>query len=74
VVMKRDLQSRRRFRRGCCRGRPRRVQGGVAFATRGREHVAGDYYDVYCAAGIRGKTFLIAVADVAGQRAFRRRC
>jgi sigma-B regulation protein RsbU (phosphoserine phosphatase) len=68
VVMKRDLQIAKEIQAWLLPGQPPQVPGvEIAFATRPANTVAGDYYDVFARPGSGGKTFLIAVADVAGK-------
>ena len=68
VVMKRDLQIAKEIQAWLLPGQAPPVPGvEIAFATRPANTVAGDYYDVFARPGSGGKTFLIAVADVAGK-------
>jgi serine phosphatase RsbU (regulator of sigma subunit) len=68
VVMKRDLQIAKEIQSWLLPANPPPVFGlDVAFATRPANTVAGDYYDVFARPSSAGKTFLIAVADVAGK-------
>jgi phosphoserine phosphatase RsbU/P len=70
VVMKRDLQIAKEIQAWLLPASPPAVPGlEIAFATRPANTVAGDYYDVFARPGSAssGKTFLIAVADVAGK-------
>jgi len=70
VVMKRDLQIAKEIQAWLLPASPPQVPGlDIAFATRPANTVAGDYYDVFARPG-RGpeeRTFLIAIADVAGK-------
>jgi serine phosphatase RsbU (regulator of sigma subunit) len=69
VVMKRDLQIAKEIQAWLLPGQAPPVPGvEIAFATRPANTVAGDYYDVFARPGAEEKkTFLIAVADVAGK-------
>ena len=69
VVMKRDLQIAKEIQAWLLPGQAPPVPGvEIAFATRPANTVAGDYYDVFARPGSEEKkTFLIAVADVAGK-------
>lgn len=66
VVMKRDLQIAKEIQAWLLPSQPPVVPGlEIAFATRPANTVAGDYYDVFPRP--EGRTFLMAVADVAGK-------
>ncbi len=68
VVMKRDLQIAKEIQAWLLPGQPPNVPGlEIAFATKPANTVAGDYYDVFARPGSEGKTWLMAVADVAGK-------
>ncbi len=69
VVMKRDLQIAKEIQAWLLPAAPPHVPGlDIAFATRPANTVAGDYYDVFPRPASDGeKTFLIAIADVAGK-------
>jgi hypothetical protein len=68
VVMKRDLQIAKEIQAWLLPAQPPNVQGlEIAFATKPANTVAGDYYDVFARPGSEGKTWLMAVADVAGK-------
>lgn len=70
VVMKRDLQIAREIQMWLLPLNPPAVPGlEIAFATRPANTVAGDYYDVFPRAHgeNQNKTYLLAVADVAGK-------
>ena len=70
VVMKRDLQIAKEIQAWLLPPNPPEVPGlEIAFATRPANTVAGDYYDVFARSspGSAGRTFLIAIADVAGK-------
>ncbi len=70
VVMKRDLQIAKEIQAWLLPASPPQVPGlEIAFATRPANTVAGDYYDVFVRPGCgqEDKTFLIAIADVAGK-------
>jgi phosphoserine phosphatase RsbU/P len=70
VVMKRDLQIAKEIQAWLLPATVPEVPGlAIAFATRPANTVAGDYYDVFARPGCGDarKTFLIAVADVAGK-------
>src|SRR5271167_997095 len=70
VVMKRDLQIAKEIQTWLLPANPPQVPGlEIAFTTRPANTVAGDYYDVFArpGEGAAGKTFLIAIADVAGK-------
>jgi len=68
VVMKRDLQIAKEIQAWLLPAQPPVVPGlEIAFATRPANTVAGDYYDVFARPGAEARSFLIAVADVAGK-------
>ena len=69
VVMKRDLQIAKEIQSWLLPAEPPQVPGlEIAFATRPANTVAGDYYDVFARPGsAEKKTWLIAIADVAGK-------
>jgi sigma-B regulation protein RsbU (phosphoserine phosphatase) len=70
VVMKRDLQIAKEIQAWLLPAAPPTIQGlEIAFTTRPANTVAGDYYDVFArpSSSSDNKTFLIAVADVAGK-------
>ncbi|HEX4065756.1 MAG TPA: PP2C family protein-serine/threonine phosphatase [Acidobacteriaceae bacterium] len=68
VVMKRDLQIAKEIQAWLLPAQPPAVPGlEIAFATRPANTVAGDYYDVFSRPGAEARSFLIAVADVAGK-------
>ncbi len=68
VVMKRDLQIAKEIQAWLLPAQPPQVPGlEIAFATKPANTVAGDYYDVFARPGSEGKTWLIAIADVAGK-------
>ncbi len=70
VVMKRDLQIAKEIQNWLLPSHPPSVPGlEVAFATRPANTVAGDYYDVFprMCADPHPKTWMVAVADVAGK-------
>jgi sigma-B regulation protein RsbU (phosphoserine phosphatase) len=68
VVMKRDLQIAKEIQAWLLPARAPEVPGlQIAFATKPANTVAGDYYDVFARPGTEGRTFLMAVADVAGK-------
>jgi sigma-B regulation protein RsbU (phosphoserine phosphatase) len=68
VVMKRDLQIAKEIQTWLLPARAPEVPGlEIAFATKPANTVAGDYYDVFARPGAEGKSYLIAVADVAGK-------
>jgi serine phosphatase RsbU (regulator of sigma subunit) len=70
VVMKRDLQIAKEIQAWLLPANPPPVPGlEIAFTTRPANTVAGDYYDVFARPGsaTQDRTFLIAVADVAGK-------
>jgi sigma-B regulation protein RsbU (phosphoserine phosphatase) len=68
VVMKRDLQIAKEIQAWLLPAAPPQVPGlEIAFATRPANTVAGDYYDVFARPGSEGKSWLLAVADVAGK-------
>jgi len=68
VVMKRDLQIAKEIQAWLLPARAPEVPGlQVAFATKPANTVAGDYYDVFARPGTEGRTYLMAVADVAGK-------
>ena len=69
VVMKRDLQIAKEIQAWLLPAEPPNVPGlEIAFTTRPANTVAGDYYDVFARPSDSGpRTFLIAVADVAGK-------
>jgi len=69
VVMKRDLQIAKEIQSWLLPAQAPQVPGvEIAFATRPANTVAGDYYDVFARPGSEErKTFLIAIADVAGK-------
>ncbi len=68
VVMKRDLQIAKEIQAWLLPARAPAVPGlEIAFATKPANTVAGDYYDVFARPGPEGKTFLMAIADVAGK-------
>jgi sigma-B regulation protein RsbU (phosphoserine phosphatase) len=68
VVMKRDLQIAKEIQAWLLPPQPPLVPGlEIAFATRPANTVAGDYYDVFARPESDGKTWLMAVADVAGK-------
>src|SRR5271170_8515010 len=70
VVMKRDLQIAKEIQAWLLPATPPAIAGlEIAFATRPANTVAGDYYDVFArpGEGAAGRTFLIAIADVAGK-------
>jgi sigma-B regulation protein RsbU (phosphoserine phosphatase) len=68
VVMKRDLQIAKEIQAWLLPPQPPAVPGlEIAFATKPANTVAGDYYDVFARPGSEGKTWLLAVADVAGK-------
>jgi sigma-B regulation protein RsbU (phosphoserine phosphatase) len=68
VVMKRDLQIAKEIQAWLVPAQPPEVPGlAIAFATKPANTVAGDYYDVFARPGSEGKSFLLAVADVAGK-------
>ena len=68
VVMKRDLQIAKEIQAWLLPAQPPAVPGlEIAFATRPANTVAGDFYDVFPRPGTEGRTFLIAIADVAGK-------
>jgi len=69
VVMKRDLQIAKEIQSWLLPAQAPQVPGvEIAFATRPANTVAGDYYDVFPRPGSEErKTFLIAIADVAGK-------
>jgi phosphoserine phosphatase RsbU/P len=68
VVMKRDLQIAKEIQAWLLPAQVPVVPGlEIAFATRPANTVAGDYYDVFARPGSDNKTWLLAVADVAGK-------
>lgn len=70
VVMKRDLQIAKDIQTWLLPAVPPAIEGlQIAFTTRPANTVAGDYYDVFARPAAEGqaKTFLIAIADVAGK-------
>lgn len=69
VVMKRDLEIARDIQRWLLPATAPEVPDlAIAFATRAANTVAGDYYDVFPRAGeSAAKSYLVAVADVAGK-------
>ena len=68
VVMKRDLQIAKEIQAWLLPAQPPQVPGlEIAFATKPANTVAGDYYDVFARPGSEGKTWLMAIADVAGK-------
>jgi sigma-B regulation protein RsbU (phosphoserine phosphatase) len=68
VVMKRDLRIAKEIQAWLLPARAPEVPGlQIAFATKPANTVAGDYYDVFARPGTEGRTFLMAVADVAGK-------
>ncbi|MFP5230683.1 MAG: PP2C family protein-serine/threonine phosphatase [Acidobacteriota bacterium] len=68
VVMKRDLQIAKEIQAWLLPPEAPAVPGlEIAFATKPANTVAGDYYDVFARPGSNGKTWLLAVADVAGK-------
>ncbi|HVT97295.1 MAG TPA: PP2C family protein-serine/threonine phosphatase, partial [Acidobacteriaceae bacterium] len=68
VVMKRDLQIAKEIQAWLLPAEPPSVPGlEIAFATKPANTVAGDYYDVFARPGSDGRTWLLAVADVAGK-------
>jgi phosphoserine phosphatase RsbU/P len=68
VVMKRDLQIAKEIQAWLLPPQAPAVPGlEIAFATRPANTVAGDYYDVFARPESDGKTWLMAVADVAGK-------
>jgi serine phosphatase RsbU (regulator of sigma subunit) len=68
VVMKRDLQIAKEIQAWLLPAEAPAVPGlEIAFATRPANTVAGDYYDVFARPGSEGRSFLLAVADVAGK-------
>jgi serine phosphatase RsbU (regulator of sigma subunit) len=68
VVMKRDLQIAKEIQAWLLPPHAPEVPGlEIAFATKPANTVAGDYYDVFVRPGSGGKSWLIAVADVAGK-------
>ena len=68
VVMKRDLQIAKEIQAWLLPARAPDVPGlEIAFATKPANTVAGDYYDVFARPETEGKSYLIAVADVAGK-------
>src|SRR5580692_9394784 len=68
VVMKRDLQIAKEIQAWLLPAQAPEVPGlQIAFATKPANTVAGDYYDVFARPGSDGKSFLLAVADVAGK-------
>lgn len=68
VVMKRDLQIAKEIQAWLLPAQPPQVPGlEIAFATRPANTVAGDYYDVFARPGSEGRTWLMAIADVAGK-------
>ena len=68
VVMKRDLQIAKEIQAWLLPAEPPQVPGlEISFATKPANTVAGDYYDVFARPGSDGKTWLLAVADVAGK-------
>lgn len=68
VVMKRDLQIAKEIQAWLLPAQAPDVPGlEIAFATRPANTVAGDYYDVFARPGSDGRTWLLAVADVAGK-------
>ena len=68
VVMKRDLQIAKEIQAWLLPGQAPAVPGlEIAIATKPANTVAGDYYDVFARPGPAGKTFLMAIADVAGK-------
>lgn len=68
VVMKRDLQIAKEIQAWLLPAQPPQVPGlEIAFATKPANTVAGDYYDVFPRPGSEDKSWLIAVADVAGK-------
>ena len=68
VVMKRDLQIAKEIQAWLLPAKTPEVPGlAIAFATEPANTVAGDYYDVFARPGSEGKSFLLAVADVAGK-------
>jgi serine phosphatase RsbU (regulator of sigma subunit) len=69
VVMKRDLQIAKEIQAWLLPAQPPDIPGvQIAFATKPANTVAGDYYDVFARPGSAApKTFLIAIADVAGK-------
>lgn len=68
VVMKRDLQIAKEIQAWLLPAQAPDVPGlEIAFATKPANTVAGDYYDVFARPGSDGKTWLLAVADVAGK-------
>ena len=68
VVMKRDLQIAKEIQAWLLPGQAPAAPGlEIAFATKPANTVAGDYYDVFARPGPAGKTFLMAIADVAGK-------
>ncbi|HUB18230.1 MAG TPA: PP2C family protein-serine/threonine phosphatase [Acidobacteriaceae bacterium] len=68
VVMKRDLQIAKEIQAWLLPAQPPLVPGlEIAFATKPANTVAGDYYDVFARPGTENRTWLLAVADVAGK-------
>ena len=68
VVMKRDLQIAKEIQAWLLPARAPEVPGvEIAFATKPANTVAGDYYDVFARPGSEGRTWLMAIADVAGK-------
>jgi serine phosphatase RsbU (regulator of sigma subunit) len=68
VVMKRDLQIAKEIQAWLLPAEAPAVPGlEIAFATRPANTVAGDYYDVFARPGSERRSFLLAVADVAGK-------
>jgi sigma-B regulation protein RsbU (phosphoserine phosphatase) len=68
VVMKRDLQIAKEIQAWLLPAQAPVVPGlEIAFATRPANTVAGDYYDVFARPGSEGRSYLMAVADVAGK-------
>src|ERR1700728_3375186 len=69
VVMKRDLQIAKEIQAWLLPAQAPVVPGlEIAFATRPANTVAGDYYDVFARPGSEGRSYLMAVSDVAGER------
>jgi sigma-B regulation protein RsbU (phosphoserine phosphatase) len=68
VVMKRDLQIAKEIQAWLLPPQAPGVPGlQIAFATKPANTVAGDYYDVFARPGSEGRSWLMAVADVAGK-------
>ncbi len=68
VVMKRGLPIAKEIQAWLLPAQPPAVPGlEIAFATKPANTVAGDYYDVFARPGTEGKTWLMAIADVAGK-------